>query len=198
MHHHTERNSWIQQVRLIFLKHFCQSILNYPRDQSATSIHQSQKIKISLCSLCHASFPLNHTESNGSIAQCLEQHFAFLLWYLPQRIRLAFSFLIEEGAKYFARKKSCVLKTYRKKYWLLVFGQLVLSHTRRFLLYVLQATWASVIRVLFWETRCWLMTPCRMQGCHSKAVQMLWSARGTLATIPVLKCAQIFWKKQCL
>lgn len=115
MYHHRERNSWVQQVRLIFLKHSCQSVLNYPRDQCATSIHQSRKIEISLHSLCHASFPLNHTERNGNIAQFLEQHFAFMLWYLPQPILLAFSFLTKEGAKYFVRKKSCVLKTYEKK-----------------------------------------------------------------------------------
>lgn len=41
-------------------------------------------------SLCHASFPLNHTERNGNIAQCLEQqHFVFVLWYLPQPFLLA-------------------------------------------------------------------------------------------------------------
>lgn len=115
MYHHRERNSWMQQVRLIFLKHSCQSVLNYPRDQCATSIHQSRKTEISLHGLCHASFPLNHTERNGNIAQFLEQHFAFMLWYLPQPILLAFSFLTKEGAKYFVRKKSCVLKTYEKR-----------------------------------------------------------------------------------
>lgn len=52
------------------------------------------------CSLCHASFPLIHTEHNGNLARCLEQqHFAFMLWYLPQLFPLAFFPFIRRSRK---------------------------------------------------------------------------------------------------